>query len=43
MNTNSDVKLEAMQVTVNSNEKVINADLAGQKAEADGKFEATLE
>ena len=50
MNTNTDVNLEAMQVKVDSNEKVINAglaghkaELAGHKAESDGKFVATLE
>ena len=49
MSNNADTKLEMMQVQVDSNEKVINAGLAGHKAElagyksnVDGRFEAAL-
>ena len=50
MSNNMDTKLEVMQVQVDSNEKVINAGLAGHKAElegyksnVDGRFESALE
>ena len=50
MSNNMDTKLEVMQVQVDSNEKVVNAGLAGHKAElagyklnVDGRFEAALE
>ena len=36
MNNVADVKLESMQVKIDSNEKVINAGLAGHKAELEG-------
>ena len=36
MNNVADVKLESMQVKIDSNEKVINAGLAGNKAELEG-------
>ena len=49
MSNNADTKLEMMQVQVDSNEKVINAGLAGHKAElagyksnVDGRFEVAL-
>ena len=49
MSNNMDTKLEVIQVQVDSNEKVINAGLAGHKAElegyksnVDGRFEAIL-
>lgn len=50
MSNDTDTKLEVMQVQVDSNEKVINAGLAGHKAElegyklnVDGRFESALE
>ena len=42
MNEYYDAKLEAMNTKIDSNEKVMDAILAGQKSYMDGKFEAVI-
>ena len=42
MNTNTDVKLDAINTKIDSNEKVMYAELSRQKSYMDGRFEAVL-
>ena len=42
MNEYHDDKLEAMNTKIDSNEKVMDAIIAGQKSYMDGKFEALI-
>ena len=42
MNANTDVKLDAINTKIDSNEKVMKAELSGQRSYMDGRFEAVL-
>ena len=42
MNTDIDVKLDAINTKIDSNEKAMKAELSGQKSYMDGRFESVL-